>query len=77
MLACYCTDYWANVKACVVDEADADAFVGKPLVPTSRISELGRNPIIVLGANPSSHALLRSKLSAHGEVIGWNGSISR
>ena len=78
LLAGYCPDYWSKVKGCVVDdEADTDVFLGKPLIPTSRIGEVGQNPIIVLGANPSSHAFLRSRLSSYGEVIGWDGPISR
>ena len=75
ILATYCPDYWERVEACVVDDGSG-TFMGKPVIATTDIAKHSQ-PLIVLGANPSSQAMLAQHLSGHGKVVVWNDLITR
>ena len=75
ILATYCPDYWERVEACVVDDGSG-TFLGKPVIATKDVARHPQ-PLIVLGANPSSQAMLAQHLSGHGKVVVWNDLITR
>jgi SAM-dependent methyltransferase len=75
LLAAYCPEYWESVEACVVDEG-GDSFLGKPVIATEAI-ESHRQPLIVLGVNPTSQDALAQRLSGRGDIVIWNDLIAR
>ncbi len=71
VLAAYCTDYWNNVEACIVDNKDAaKEFMGKKIIALNDIKEL-ENALIVLGTSPATHEFLSQKMNGI-NVIRWD-----
>jgi SAM-dependent methyltransferase len=75
LLAAYCPDYWQRVDACIVD-GGSGSFLDKPLTSIDRLTQ-GRQPVLVLGTNPTSHAALKQRLSACANVVTWEDLIHR
>jgi hypothetical protein len=76
LLAGYCSQYWKQVTACIIDQG-AGEFFGKPVRDASEIT-FSNDDVIVLGVDPGNQSRFAGRFAdSAARLVVWNDLVKR